>query len=75
MWWLVPQFKPAPTPLHRVAFTAPNRGHAMSHEALDRDEAVQEEVRNAARALANAVAKLRAGRLVADARLKDPRPK
>jgi multimeric flavodoxin WrbA len=50
--------------------------YATSHEALDRDEGVQEEVRNAARAVADAVAELRAGRLVQpDAKLKAPRPK
>ena len=50
--------------------------YATSHDALDRDEGVQEEVRNVARALVNAVAELRAGRLSApDARLKAPRPK
>lgn len=50
--------------------------YATSHDALDMNEAVQEEVRNAARALANAVGELRAGRLsVPDAKLKSPRPK
>lgn len=50
--------------------------YATSHEALDRDEAVHEEVRNVARALVNAVAELRAGRLSRpDAGLKAPRPK
>jgi multimeric flavodoxin WrbA len=50
--------------------------YATSHEALDRDEALQEEVRNAARAVANAVAQQRAGRLsTPDRPLKDPRPK
>jgi multimeric flavodoxin WrbA len=50
--------------------------YATSHEALDRDEAVQEEVRNSARALAMAVGELRAGRLSApDAALKRPRRK
>ncbi|MDC7789860.1 flavodoxin family protein [Rhodoplanes sp. TEM] len=50
--------------------------YATSHEALDADTAVQEEVRNAARTLAEAVAAKRAGRLVAAGRhLKDPRPK
>ena len=37
--------------------------YATSHDALDRDAAVQEEVRNAARALVNAVALARDGRL------------
>jgi len=50
--------------------------YATSHETLDRDEAVQEEVRNVARAVVNAVGELRAGRLsVPDRPLKDPRPK
>ena len=50
--------------------------YATSHEELDRDTAVQEEVRNVARAVAVAVADLRAGRLSRpDARLERPRPK
>jgi multimeric flavodoxin WrbA len=50
--------------------------YALSHESLDRDLAVQEEVRNVARALANAVKLLRAGRLPApDAELRPPRLK
>lgn len=50
--------------------------YATSHAALDRDEAVQEEARNAARALLNAVAELRQGRLSApDRGLPRPRPK
>ena len=48
----------------------------ISHDALDRDQAVQDEVRNAARALAEAVGELRAGRLSAPgAELATPRPK
>jgi multimeric flavodoxin WrbA len=50
--------------------------YATSHEALDKDEAVFEETRNVARAVANAVAALREGRLVVpDADLKAPRQK
>ncbi len=50
--------------------------YATSHDALDRDKPVQEEVRNVARAVANAVKKLRAGRLPQpDANLSPPRPK
>ncbi len=50
--------------------------YATSHEALDRDAPVQEEVRNVARALATAVRELRAGRLSApDRGLPRPRPK
>jgi multimeric flavodoxin WrbA len=50
--------------------------YATSHEALDRDTHMQEETRNVARAVANAVRELRAGRLSApDAKLERPRPK
>ena len=50
--------------------------YATSHRALDRDEALAEEVRNAARAVARAIHKLRAGEpLTADAGLEAPRPK
>ena len=50
--------------------------YATSHEALDRDKNVQEEVRNVARAVAAAVGELRAGKLsMPDAKLKRPRPK
>lgn len=47
-----------------------------SHDTLDKDEAMQEEVRNAARAVANAVTGLRNGQLQPpDASLRPPRPK
>lgn len=47
-----------------------------SHDALDRDEAVQEEARNVARSVVRAVAELRAGRLSRpDEGLRAPRPK
>lgn len=50
--------------------------YATSHAALDRDEAVQEEVRNAARSLVSAVVAMREGRFTRpDAALQDPRPK
>jgi multimeric flavodoxin WrbA len=50
--------------------------YATSHEALDRDQAVQDEVRNVAQALVEAVGELRAGRLSAPgADLAAPRPK
>jgi multimeric flavodoxin WrbA len=50
--------------------------YALSHETLDHDLAVQEEVRNVARAVGNAVRELRAGQqLRPDAELKVPRPK
>ncbi|MBK0394939.1 flavodoxin family protein [Ramlibacter algicola] len=47
-----------------------------SHEALDRDECVQEEVRNVARAVLRGVAEARAGRLQPpDWHVQRPRPK
>ena len=50
--------------------------YATSHEELDRDRDVQEEVRNVGRAVAIAVRDLRAGKLSnPDARLKRPREK
>ena len=51
--------------------------YATSHDALDADSGVQEEVRNVARAVAAAVRELRAGRLVAqpDRQLSEARPK
>jgi len=52
------------------------QSYAKSHEALDRDEAIQEEVRNVARAVLEAVAELRANRLsMPDRGLQAPRPK
>ena len=50
--------------------------YEASHETLDADANVQEEVRNVARAVAKAVSELRAGRLTtSDAGLQPPRPK
>lgn len=49
--------------------------YATSHDALDRDEGFQEEVRNAARALATELGFLRDGRKEPDDALKEPRPR
>jgi multimeric flavodoxin WrbA len=50
--------------------------YATSHDTLDRDKDVQEEVRNVARAVVAAIRESRAGKLSApDARLESPRPK
>ena len=50
--------------------------YATSHEALDKDKAVQDEVRNVAHAVVKAVAELRSGRLqAAQPTLSRPRPK
>jgi multimeric flavodoxin WrbA len=50
--------------------------YATSHDALDADHAVWEEVRNVARAVSRRLADVRAGRISrSDAHLKSPRPK
>lgn len=50
--------------------------YATSHADLDHDQAVQEEVRNVARAMANCLPRLRSGELApADKGLRSPRPK
>jgi hypothetical protein len=49
--------------------------YATSHDDLDKDEAIFEETRNAARALIKAISDLRKGFRPADRGLKDPRPK
>jgi multimeric flavodoxin WrbA len=49
--------------------------YATSHDELDRDTDVQEEVRNVARAVAQAVVEIRAGALPPDTGLGSPRPK
>jgi multimeric flavodoxin WrbA len=49
--------------------------YATSHDAYDGDEALHEEIRNAARALTDRVNAVRAGQLEPGAQLADPRPK
>ncbi len=49
--------------------------YATSHEALDRDEALQQEVRNAATSLAAEVELIRAGKREPDDGIEAPRPK
>ncbi len=56
-----------------IGYYAP---YATSHEALDRDHAVQQEARNVGLAVAHAVQELRAGRLQqVQPKLERPRPK
>jgi multimeric flavodoxin WrbA len=64
----------APSQLDRfIGYYEP---YATSHEALDRDVAVQQEARNVALAVAHAVKELRKGTLAAvQPRLRRPRPK
>ncbi len=58
------------------AYVGYMESYATSHTALDRDTGLQEEVRNAARALGEAVVQLRRGELKPpDRKLRKPRPK
>jgi hypothetical protein len=60
----------------RDAYIGYYESYATSHEALDRDKDFQEEVRNAARTLMEAVEGKRKGLMLAGgASLKEPRPK
>jgi multimeric flavodoxin WrbA len=60
----------------RDAYIGYYESYATSHEALDRDKDFQDEVRNAARTLTEAVEGKRKGLLVeGGASLKEPRPK
>jgi hypothetical protein len=49
--------------------------YATSHDALDKDVALFQEVCNAARALSTQVSARRAGQKAPDEELQDPRPK
>ena len=69
-------FIDAGTPSRLERYIGYYEPYATSHEALDNDQAMQEETRNVARAVAKAVVELRAGRLQAvQPVLSRPRPK
>jgi hypothetical protein len=63
-WLRFMQLVPAGVPAELDRYIGYFEPYATSHEALDRDHAIQEEVRNAARTLLEAVQARRAGRLV-----------
>ncbi len=65
--------KPACCVLKAIAWDGYSEATRHDH---DRDQDLQEEVRNVAHAVAEAVGEMRAGKLVVpDAKLKEPRPK
>ncbi len=67
---------PAGTKSQLGAYVGYLQPYATSHDDLDRDKGLQQEVRNAARALVQAVRQLRRGELKQpDAGLHEPRPK
>jgi multimeric flavodoxin WrbA len=66
---------PAGTPAILDRYVGYLESYAQSHEALDRDHAIVEEVRNAARTLIEAVIEMRFGRKEPGASLPEPRPK
>jgi multimeric flavodoxin WrbA len=75
-WLTDMELRPAAATASFDRYIAYYEPYATSHAALDRDTAVQEEVRNAARTLARAVHFLRAGEFPdADRGLRQPRPK
>jgi multimeric flavodoxin WrbA len=75
-WLRFMHLEPAGRPAELDRYIGYWEPYATSHEALDADTAVQEEVRNAARTLVEAVRAKRAGRMVAAGQdLRDPRPK
>src|ERR1700755_1834647 len=75
-WLRFMQLVPAGVPGELDRYIRYFEPYATSHEALDRDEAIQEEVRNAARTLLEAVQARRAGHLVsAGDNLAHPRQK
>ena len=49
--------------------------YATSHDALDQDDKIMAETKNAARILIAAVTEMRSGRRVPGSDLKQPRPK
>src|SRR5262249_7417384 len=69
VWGLVPAIDGS-----MVRYTGSSDRSATSHEALDRDAALQQEVRTAATALCETVRRARAGEFVRPATPPEPRP-
>jgi multimeric flavodoxin WrbA len=75
-WLCFMQLRPAGPKAELQRYIGYWKPYATSHDELDADEAVQEEVRNAARALAEAVSSSRTGHMVtAGENLAAPRQK
>ncbi len=75
-WLRFMHLVPAGVPAELDRYIGYFEPYATSHEALDRDEAIQEEVRNAARTLLEAVQARRSGHLVSAGNdLEQPRQK
>ena len=75
-WLLDMKLRPAAATATLDRYVGYYEPYATSHDALDRDRAFHEEVRNVARTLVEAVGLLRAGRFpLAGEALRDPRPK
>jgi multimeric flavodoxin WrbA len=75
-WMAAMQMVPAGPAAELDRYIGYYEPYTTSHQALDMDHAIQEEVRNVARALLQAVKAKREGRLVVPgAGLKEPRPK
>ncbi len=73
-WLCDMKLVPAAADAHFDRYIGYYEPYATSHEALDKDEAIQQEVRNAARALVTTITQRRAGELKVEER-PSPRPK
>ena len=73
-WLCDMKLVPAGADAHFDRYIGYYEPYATSHEALDKDEAIQQEVRNAARALVTTITHLRAGGL-REQEAPSPRPK
>ena len=73
-WLCDMKLVPASSDAHLDRYIGYYEPYATSHEALDKDEAIQQEVRNAAHALVTTITQLRAGTLKVEER-ESPRPK
>ncbi|HKU15173.1 MAG TPA: NAD(P)H-dependent oxidoreductase [Steroidobacteraceae bacterium] len=74
-WLADMQLVPAAHAANFARYVGYYQPYATSHDALDEDAAVHEEVRNAARALMGKVRELRGGSRFDESQLEDPRPK
>ena len=74
-WLTDMELVPAGAPALLDRYVGYYQPYATSHDALDRDDSLMEEIRNAARTLVQAVTEMRRGRRPAGLNLKSPRPK
>ena len=74
-WLTDMELVPAGAPALLARYIGYYQPYATSHDALDRDDGLMKETRNAARTLVEAVTEMRSGRRPSGLELKSPRPK